>query len=98
VMPSIQAGKSVEGFGISYLEAAKFGTPSIAGITGGASDIVKNGETGLLCDGENHNEIYKSLTQMMEYNNYKRMGKKDKIFSEQFSWDLQIKKYLDLIY
>jgi phosphatidylinositol alpha-1,6-mannosyltransferase len=98
VMPSIQAGKSVEGFGISYLEAAKFGTPSIAGITGGASDIVKNGETGLLCDGENHNEIYKSLTQIMENNNYKLMGEKAKLFSEQFSWDLQIKKYLDLIY
>jgi phosphatidylinositol alpha-1,6-mannosyltransferase len=98
IMPSIHLGKFIEGFGISFLEAAKYGIPSIGGIAGGASDIIKHKETGLLCDGENHSEIYKSLTQIMENNNYKIMGEKAKLFSEQFSWDLQIKKYLDLIY
>ena len=37
-MPSVQDGRSIEGFGIVFLEAAKFGVPSIGGIQGGASD------------------------------------------------------------
>jgi len=96
-MPSIQVGKSVEGFGISFLEAAKYGTPSIAGLAGGASDIVKHNETGLLCDGEKYDEIYQSLIKIMDNDNYKSMGKKAKQYSENFFWKTQIKKYLDLI-
>jgi len=34
---------------------------------------------------------------MMENNNFKKMGEKAKIFAENFSWDKQIKKYIDLI-
>ena len=97
IMPSIQVGKSVEGFGISFLEAAKYGTPSIAGLVGGASDIVKHNETGLLCDGEKYDEIYQSLIKIMDNDNYKSMGNKAKQYSENFLWKTQIKKYLDLI-
>ena len=35
-MPSIKYKKSVEGFGISFIEAAQFGFPSIGGKDGGA--------------------------------------------------------------
>lgn len=38
----------VEGFGISYLEAAACGVPSIATAEGGAADAVADGESGLL--------------------------------------------------
>ena len=38
LMPSVIYKKSVEGFGISFIEAAAFGTGSIGGIDGGASD------------------------------------------------------------
>jgi phosphatidylinositol alpha-1,6-mannosyltransferase len=97
IMPSIQVGKSVEGFGISFLESAKYGTPSIGGVVGGASDIIKHNETGILCDGEKHEEIYHSLIKMMEDNNYKIFGENSKKISKNFSWDIQIKKYLNLI-
>ena len=97
IMPSIQVGKSVEGFGISFLEAAKYGTASIGGILGGSSDIIKNKKTGLLCDGNSHEDIYKSLMLIMENNNYKVFGDNAKNFSKQFSWENQIKKYIDLI-
>ena len=40
IMPSIQVGKSVEAL-VFLLEAAKYGTASIGGIQGGASDIIK---------------------------------------------------------
>ncbi|MBO7746306.1 glycosyltransferase family 4 protein [Paenibacillus sp. MWE-103] len=39
-----------EGFGIVYLEAASAGVPVIAGRSGGASEAVLDGETGLLVD------------------------------------------------
>ena len=35
-MPSIIHKKSVEGFGIAYVEAAQYGVPSIGGKDGGA--------------------------------------------------------------
>lgn len=50
VMPSYQAGKSIEGFGISYAEAARFGLACIAGDKGGACEAVIDGETGWCVD------------------------------------------------
>ncbi|MAK12829.1 MAG: glycosyl transferase [Candidatus Pelagibacter sp.] len=97
VMPSIKVGKSIEGFGISFLEAAKYGTPSIGGIEGGSSDIIINGKTGLLCDGNSHEEIYKNLILIMKNNNYKVFGANAKDFAKKFSWEIQIKKYITLI-
>ena len=35
LMPTFQDNNSIEGFGLSYIEAAKYGVPSIAGNTGG---------------------------------------------------------------
>ena len=40
VMPSIIHKKSVEGFGISHVEAAQYGIPSIGGKDGGAQDAI----------------------------------------------------------
>ncbi len=37
-----------EGFGIVYVEAASFGVPSLAYDCGGATDIIRNEETGIL--------------------------------------------------
>ena len=36
VMPSVVHKKSVEGFGIAYVEAAQYGVPSVGGQDGGA--------------------------------------------------------------
>ena len=40
VMPSIIHKKSVEGFGIAYVEAAQYGIASLGGKDGGASDAI----------------------------------------------------------
>ena len=58
VMPSIIHKTSVEGFGISFIEAASYGIGSIGGKDGGASDAIDNKKTGLICDGEDINSIY----------------------------------------
>ena len=61
LMPSYQEGKSLEGFGISYIEAAKYGVPSIAGEVGGAPEAVLNGITGWCLDGSNSDTIAEAL-------------------------------------
>jgi phosphatidylinositol alpha-1,6-mannosyltransferase len=64
-MPVRREGPSVEGFGISYLEAAQFGVPSLAGRDGGAADAVLDGETGLVCDGSSQSEVARSLLRLL---------------------------------
>jgi len=61
LMPSYQEGKSLEGFGISYIEAAKYGVPSIAGVVGGAPEAVLNGVTGWCVDGSSSDAIGEAL-------------------------------------
>jgi phosphatidylinositol alpha-1,6-mannosyltransferase len=43
-------GLEQEGFGIVFLEAAACGVPVLAGESGGASEAVVDGVTGLVCD------------------------------------------------
>ena len=97
LMPSIQDGASVEGFGISFLEASMFKTACIGGKIGGASDIIKHGVTGFLCDGEDQADIYDALVKMMKKDLYKKMGVAAQAYSKNFIWKTQIKKYLKLI-
>ena len=75
-MPSITYKKSVEGFGIAYVEAAQFGIPSIGGKDGGASDAIKHNETGLICDGNNLDDIYSSIDLILKNNFTKNLVKK----------------------
>ena len=97
VMPSVIYKKSVEGFGISFIEAASYGTPSIGGIYGGESDSILKGETGFLCDGNDLNILYETLLKTLENKNYKKLGSNALEFSKKFSWDKIIKKYIELI-
>ena len=97
LMPSIEDGASVEGFGIAFLEASMLKTPSIGGEFGGASDIVKDGKTGFICDGTKHSQIYECLTKMLRNNRYKKMGEAANKYAQNFLWSKQIKKYLKLI-
>ena len=97
VMPSISYKKSVEGFGIAYVEAAQFGIPSIGGKDGGASDAIKHNETGLICDGNNLDDIYSSIDLILKNNSFKEFGQKAKEFSLNFHWDKIIKEYLKLL-
>ena len=93
VMPSIIYKKSVEGFGIAYIEAAQYGVPSIGGVDGGAADAIAHEKTGLICDGNNLDEIYSSINSMLENKKYLEYGKAAKENSSKFNWDEIIKKY-----
>ncbi len=97
LMPSRIEKKSVEGFGISFVEAASYGVGSIGGKDGGASDAISHNKTGLICDGNNLNSIYESIEIFLENKNYINFGINAKKFSEDFHWNKIVKKYLKLI-
>ena len=97
VMPSIIHKKSVEGFGIAYVEAAQYGIPSIGGVDGGASDAIDHKKTGLICDGNNLNEIYSSINSMLENNKYLEYGKAAKENSVKFKWKKIIEEYKKIL-
>ena len=97
LMPSRIEGKSIEGFGISFIEAASYGVGSIGGKDGGESDAISHNKTGLICDGNDLNSIYDSVMNFFQNENYLKYGKAAKEFSEKFYWNKIIKKYLKLI-
>ena len=97
VMPSIIHRKSVEGFGIAYVEAAQYGIPSLGGNDGGAPDAINHQKTGLICDGSKLNEVYSSINSMLENNKYLEYGKAAKENSKKFSWDIIIQKYIKIL-
>ena len=97
VMPSVIYKKSVEGFGISYIEAASYGKPSIGGIYGGEADAIKVGKTGYLCDGNDLEALYENLLKILSNDKYKELGSNALEFSKNFNWEKIIKKYIELI-
>ena len=97
VMPSIIHKKSVEGFGIAYVEAAQLGVPSIGGKDGGASDAIKDQETGIICDGNNLNEVYSSIDLILKNNSHNKLGNKAKEYVTKFEWDNIVKEYLKIL-
>ena len=97
LMPTRIEKKSVEGFGISFIEAATYGVASIGGKDGGVSDAINHNKTGLICDGNDLNSIYESVIQFLENEKFIELGQTAKKFSENFYWDKVVKKYLELI-
>ena len=79
LMPSIVFKKSVEGFGISFVEAASYGISSIGGKDGGSSDAIYHNKTGLICDGNDLNSIYDTVVNF--FNNEKFV---EKVFTSFF--------------
>ena len=97
VMPSIIHKKSVEGFGIAYIEAAQYGLPSLGGKDGGAPDAIEHQKTGLICDGNELDEVYSSINSMLENNKYLEYGKAAKEQSSKFQWNKIIDEYKKIL-
>jgi len=97
LMPSVIYKKSVEGFGISFIEAASYGKASIGGKEGGQADAIEENKTGYLCDGNDLNSIYDTILKFFQKDQYKILGLQAKEFSKNFKWKNIIKQYLNLI-
>jgi phosphatidylinositol alpha-1,6-mannosyltransferase len=97
VMPSIIHKASIEGFGIAYVEAAQYGVPSLGGKNGGAADAIEHEKTGLICDGNELDEVYSSINLMLENNKFHEYGKAAKENSTKFKWSTIIEEYKKIL-
>lgn len=95
VMPARQLyDYDVEGFGTVYLEANYFGKPVIGGKSGGVSEAVLDGKTGLLIDPQNSNDFVMAVFTLLENPDFAhRLGYQgmDRVHS-QFHWNRQAEK------
>ncbi len=79
----------VEGFGISFLEASASGLPVVAGNSGGISDAVQHGRTGLLVNPDNPEDIASAIKRLLTDDKLARqLGDEGRRWTEtQMSWE-----------
>jgi phosphatidyl-myo-inositol dimannoside synthase len=79
----------IEGFGISFSEAAACGIPAIGGQAGGIPDAVKDGETGILVDSTDPKAVGQTVRCLLEDRALaRRMGHAGRRAVERyFNWD-----------
>ena len=88
VMPSIQAKKSIEGFGFVYLEAGSHGLPVIAHRTGGVEDAVLDQKTGLLIDPKDPKGLCEAIRRLIEDPEQRlRMGEEGANWAKSRTWE-----------
>jgi phosphatidylinositol alpha-1,6-mannosyltransferase len=92
VMPNrevLDSTDSVEGFGISFIEANACGKPSIGGRSGGAAAAVEDGVTGYLVDPEDPRELAEKIRHLIEHpETASEMGEAGRQrVVEHFSWE-----------
>jgi len=99
IMPTIDESKnrSIEGFGISYIEAALFGVPSLASNVGGVSEAVLHNKTGIVL---NHiDELEVNVRELLSnQEKRKNLGRaaKNRVLNE-LKWENITNQYLSLI-
>jgi phosphatidylinositol alpha-1,6-mannosyltransferase len=89
VQPSRAEGRWVEGFGLTFLEAAARGKPCVAGRHGAVPEVVIDGETGLLVSPEDVEEVGSAVTALLsDARLAARLGEaaRKRVFSE-FTWE-----------
>ncbi|KHE92948.1 MAG: glycosyltransferase family 4 protein [Candidatus Scalindua rubra] len=87
----------IEGFGISFLEASASGLPVVAGDSGGVSDAVQHGETGLLVNPDNPADIASAIKCLLADANFaRRLGDEGRRWAEaQMSWEHVAKRMVN---
>ncbi len=81
-------GRSGEGFGIVYAEAARCGLPVVAGNVGGTTDAVLDGETGILVDPESPEAVADAVVKIVLRGDlWERMSRSACSWGDRFSWE-----------
>jgi phosphatidylinositol alpha-1,6-mannosyltransferase len=97
VMTPTTVGESVEGFGMAYIDASFHGVASIGSDSGGVSDAIIDGKTGLICESGNQKMITEKILLLLENKKLREsMGVNGKLRANQnYAWDKKIIEYLD---
>ena len=100
IMPSRQLPSGdVEGFGIVYLEANSFGKPVIGGRSGGVPEAVIDGQTGILVDPTNIDQIAQQTIRLLTNQALaQRLGLQGlERVAEEFDWQAQTEKIKQIL-
>ncbi|HHT9139659.1 MAG TPA: glycosyltransferase family 4 protein [Candidatus Tripitaka californicus] len=100
VMVSKELPSEFEGFGVAFLEANACGKPVIGGRSGGIPEAVVHGETGLLADPNNPQEIFEAIVRLLTDDFYaKRLGERGRQrVVEEFNWRATARRVKNTIY
>ena len=95
VMPAREINGDFEGFGIVYLEANLSGKPVIAGRSGGVSDAVSDGVSGLLVDPEDLEALATAIKTLSTDSAYReKLGQQGRVRAlENFSWESKAQEF-----
>jgi phosphatidylinositol alpha-1,6-mannosyltransferase len=87
-LPNIEVGGDIEGFGIVLLEAQSCGRPVLAGDSGGTSETMRVGETGVIVDCRDVDKLAATLRELLkDHDRRERMGiAARQSIQENFDW------------
>lgn len=86
-MTSVNFRKSVEGFGLVYLEAAAHGLPIVAHRVGGVAEAVSHGENGILVEPGDQTELTAAFAQLIQDRELRdKMGRNGKKWAKRNTW------------
>ena len=97
LMPSISKANSIEGFGISFLEANYYKIPVIGAISGGIIEAIIDGKTGLLVKPNDLNDLVEKIIFLYENKELRnKMGEigNNRIIKE-FDWNKIVDDYIN---
>ena len=92
--------ESVEGFGMSFIDAAFHGIASIGSDSGGISDAILSNETGLICKTGDQLDIENKIELLLENKNKRlELGQNGKKMAyREYTWENKAREYLSKIY
>lgn len=94
-MTSRRLPRSVEGFGIAYLDAAFHSKPVVAYRSGGTAEAVRNDETGLLVDEGDVNALTDAFARLLTHAPLReRLGNAGRKHAEQKTWGAAAEVFL----
>lgn len=87
-----------EGWGLVNIEANSVGTPVVAYNNPGLIDSVKSGHSGLVCDENSPKDLAAKIKLILEgQEEYQKLQKGAKAWSQNFSWEKSLNKSLELL-
>ncbi len=93
IMPTLTTPDSIEGFGISNVEAASFGLPCIVSNSGGTPESI--GRNGIIVKENATKQLVKSIIDI--FKRYKSYSRQSYLFANKFESNKKIKEYLNAI-
>lgn len=94
-----RVGPDVEGFGIVVIEASSFGLPVVVGRSGGATETVVDGVTGIVVEPDSAKLLAEAIVHLLKNpDEARRMGAAGREYvTREYSIDFTAKKFWDIL-